>query len=240
MTGRNFKLEKGSSWLARSRPQTSTMRSDNRLTDCQPHTDTACLCRVEWVKKTGKILWAQPRTCILNANADTFILHVLGADQQLAWSIIRSTHCLHGIDGQVQHHLLKLQTVPLDMRQLRCQLYTKGHSVFRRLAAGQYGYLLDGLIDIHRLLLHRPFLCKVHQAGDDIAASARTLNGPLETKLRLSEIGRLRCKPPQTGVSVDLNGTERLSEFVGNRGGELPGNEFTSADHRTCSAEAAA
>ena len=233
-------MEKGSSWLARSRPQTSTMRSDNRQTDCQPHTDTACLCRIKWVKETGKALWAQPRTGILDANADACILHALGADQQLAWPTISSTHRLYGVDGQVQHNLLKLETIPLDARQLGRQLRAEVHSLFVGLAMGQYGHLLDGLIDIHRLLLHRPFLCKVHQAGDDIAASARTLNGPLETKLHLSEIGRLRCKPPQTGVSVDLNGTERLSEFVGNRGGELPGNEFTSADHRTCSAEAAA
>ena len=216
------------------------MGFDYRAADHQPHTEAASLGRVKWLKQMRKALWAQPRPGIPDTNTNFFTPDALGADQQLAWPTISSTHRLYGVDGQVQHNLLKLETIPLDMRQLGRQLRAEVHSLFVGLAMGQYGHLLDGLIDIHRLLLHRPFLCKVHQAGDDIAASARTLNGPLETKLRLSEIGRLRCKPPQTGVSVDLNGTERLSEFVGNRGGELPGNEFTSADHRTCSAEAAA
>lgn len=109
------------------------MRFDNRPTNCQPHTDIAYLCCVEWVKETGKALWAQTGTSILDANADTFILHALAADQQLAWSFIRSTHCLHGIDGKIQHS--KLNTASLDMGQLRCQFCAQGHSVFVSLPA---------------------------------------------------------------------------------------------------------
>ena len=92
------------------------MRFDNRLTDGQPHTEAASLRRVKWVKETRKVLWAQPRTGIPDANADPFTHDSLGADQQLAWSTIRSTHCLNGIDGQVQHHLLIVNTVPLNTR----------------------------------------------------------------------------------------------------------------------------
>jgi hypothetical protein len=94
------------------------MTLDNRATDGQTDPHTAALGCVERFEESAHVMRVEPHTCILHGEAHTVVFVALGFDHQVPWPILDTAHRVRGVQEQVQNHLLKLDTVARDRREV--------------------------------------------------------------------------------------------------------------------------
>jgi hypothetical protein len=95
---------------------------------------------------------------------------LLGADQQLSWPIDRA-HCLDRVQDQVQYHLLQLNTIPLNGKQLLRKPRLERDPMLGNCAPRQFNHLGDRLIEIKPIASRRRFLGVSPDTVDDVAGS---------------------------------------------------------------------
>ena len=85
---------------------------DDRTADSQPQAHAAVLGREEAVEQTRGVLRRDPRSTVLNraAQGDGVLRNC--ADGDVAPLAFGLRHCLHGVHGEVNDHLLQLRTIP--------------------------------------------------------------------------------------------------------------------------------
>ena len=102
-------------------------------------------------------LGVQPRARIPHYNEYAARCIRLRADPQLARALADASHCFDGVDDQIEEHLLQLNAVPLNGRQVVCELELERDTAPEQFAAGQGDDLENGLVDVQPILLRRHF-----------------------------------------------------------------------------------
>jgi hypothetical protein len=170
--------------------------------------------RVECVEQAVEAPRRQSRPGI--SHRDKHAVHSIArtADQQLPRRFVRCAHCFNGVDDQVQPHLLQLDAIRLHHRQLLRQLDLQRDVMPEQLAPGQAGGVEDRLVDIQRVVPWWHLFDEAANPADDLTRSLAVLHDIAEGLPDLAEVRRLGAKPTQGG--------DRLSDFVGDRGREVP------------------
>ena len=144
------------------------------------------------------------------------------ADQQLPRPFVHCAHCFNGIDDQVGEHLLQLDAIRLHHRQLLPRLDLQRDVMPEQLAPGQGGGVEDRLVDVQRLVPWWHLFDEAANPADDVTRSLAVLDDTAEGLPDLAEVRRLGTKPTQGGIGSGDDRGDRLSDFVGNRGREVP------------------
>src|SRR5215471_16694292 len=87
------------------------MGLDNRAADRQAHTQPVRLGRIEGIEDMVEALRVQPRTRILHRDYDALCPIGAGSNQQLAWTLVSSTHRFDGVYHQIENYLLQLDSI---------------------------------------------------------------------------------------------------------------------------------
>jgi hypothetical protein len=82
------------------------MGFDNRAADRQTHAHATGLCRVEWFKETRQSFRAQPGAGVLHPEAHLVRFRLAGSDENLSGAISNYTHCLDGVENEIEDDLL--------------------------------------------------------------------------------------------------------------------------------------
>ena len=100
------KLKESTPRLVPGRPQPSAVSFDNRAADRQPHAHAAGLCRVEWFKETRQSFGAQPGAGVSHPEAHRVRFRLAGSDEYLSGAISNRSHCLDGVENEIEDDLL--------------------------------------------------------------------------------------------------------------------------------------
>src|SRR6476469_8070490 len=157
------------------------MGFDNRAAYREADAHAVGLRRVEGFKEARQALRAQPVAGIPHRDAHALRLDTHGADVQFAVAVLNATHRLDGIDDQVQHHLLQLDPIALDTRQLRRQLRAHCDAGFDSFAVGQGYHLNDRLVEVYDVRPRRVLLCEITQATNDVGGPVDRFDHVLDT-----------------------------------------------------------
>jgi hypothetical protein len=125
---------------------------DDRAADRKANAHAVWLCGVEGFEQTPQIFRAQPRAGVAHPNAHALRLYAVSADVQLANAVAKVAHRLNCVDDQIQHHLLQLDPVSFNARQMRRKLHAHRYSALDRLAVGKGRDAQYRLVEIERLL----------------------------------------------------------------------------------------
>src|SRR5271163_3842733 len=90
------------------------------------------------------------------------------------------------------------------------------------LPANQRDDLVDELIDIELCSFERSFLGEPAGAGNHVARAPRAADHLFDRASRLIESRRLKVEPSQARVAIGDDASERLVDFVRDRGRQLP------------------
>jgi hypothetical protein len=111
---RQGELKYGPAWCIHVCPQPAPMGIDDRSTDRQSHPYSARLRGVESLENAIETIRINARTGIAHRHENATGRGLLGADRQLSWPRLDRVHGFDRVQDQVQHHLLQLNTIPLD------------------------------------------------------------------------------------------------------------------------------
>src|SRR5215472_11040964 len=118
----NGKREGGTGTVVSLCPQTPMMSLDNGTTDGEPDAHAVGFRCVEGVKQLGHVLGGDAHAGIPYAHAHTIAGFEFGADQQLPRAVVHVNHRVGGVAQQVQDHLLQLDSVTGDGREVLGEL----------------------------------------------------------------------------------------------------------------------
>jgi hypothetical protein len=94
------------------------MTLDNGAADGEANPHTVALGRVERLEKSVRILRLKTHTGILHGQAHTIAFLSFRFDHQLPRPILDAAHGVYGVQEQVQDHLLELDAISHDRREI--------------------------------------------------------------------------------------------------------------------------
>ena len=100
------KLKESTPRLAPGGPQPSAVSFDNRAADRQPHAHAVGLRRVEWFKETRQSFRAQPGAGVSHPKAHLVRFGLPGSDEHFSGAVSNRTHCLDGVENEIEDDLL--------------------------------------------------------------------------------------------------------------------------------------
>src|SRR6266481_6064044 len=220
--GRYRELKYGAAGHVRARPQSATVRFDDRTADGQAQAHALGLGGVERLEQAVQTLRIHSRTAI--PQTDEYAVRSISAraDQQLPRPLADAAHRLDGVDDQVENHLLQLDPICSNDWQALRELRPHRDAALQNFGTGQGYDLKHRLVDLQVLLPRRRLLDKGPDTADDVAGSHAVPDDTTERLPDLFQIWRLSTEPVQPGLCVGDNRRDRLSDFMGNRGHELP------------------
>jgi hypothetical protein len=112
------------------------MRLDDGAANRQAHTQAAEFGRIEGVKDVIQISQVHSGSGILNRDDHKIRLCPCGADQQMAGAPVTRAYCFDGVDDQIQDHLLQLDSIAIDRRQIVRKSSLDQNAVLRRFTPG--------------------------------------------------------------------------------------------------------
>src|ERR1700752_4355765 len=190
------------------------------MADRQTHAHAVGLCRVKWLEQMWPLLRSYPWARVPHRNAH-FLSVVLGADMKCAFTFDLA-HCLDGVDDQVDHYLLQLDSVSSNPRQVVRQLYLHHDAVLGRFSPGKGNHLKDRFIDIKCILAWRGLPYKTLDAADHVIGSIGVFDDAFDRPCCFLDFGRRFCEPPQCSISTHSDRSKRLPDFMCYGRGELP------------------
>ena len=110
------------------------MSFDDGATDGKPDAHTVILSCVESLEEPVSSLRLEANARIFHAEAHPVRIISFGSDQQLPWPIFNIAHRVRGVAEQVQDHLLELNAVTCDKREIIGKLRPQNHSVSLKFA----------------------------------------------------------------------------------------------------------
>ena len=164
------------------------MAVDDGPADRQPHAHAAGLRRVEGFENPLEVLRIDARSGIAHGDADPARLELLGADRQLARSLLHGAHGLDGVQDQVHDHLLQLNPIALDRNQAFGRAGTDRDVVLGDCALHHDDHFVDRLVDVDELLSRRRLLDVLTHAIDDSLGAVRIPDHAGERFLDFAEI----------------------------------------------------
>ena len=82
------------------------MSFDNRAADREAHAHAVGLRRIEWFKETRQSFGAQSGAGVLHPEAHLVRFRLAGSDEHLSGAISNRTHCLDGVENEIEDDLL--------------------------------------------------------------------------------------------------------------------------------------
>src|SRR6516225_243954 len=198
------------------------MRFDNGAADRQAHPQAARLCREERVKDALETRWSQSWTRIPYRDKHPIRLSLSSADDQFPRPLADRAQCFDSVDDQVEDHLLQLDPISANKWQALRALRLHRDAVLRDFATGQADDLEDRFVDVHVFFMERCFFEKRAHPADDLADSIAVSKDTIERLPGLLQIWRFFAQPAQRGSGIVDRCCDRLVDFMGNRGRELP------------------
>ncbi len=131
-------------------------------------------------------------------------------------------HRFDGVHNQIQDYLLQLDAIASNERQALCELCLQRDAIAQQLASCHPDDLEDRFVDVQLISPWRGLLDEGAYAADDLAGSIAVLDDRIEGLPDLLEIRGLHGEPAQSGVGVGDHRGNRLVDFMGNRGRQLP------------------
>src|SRR5437879_3551601 len=98
------------------------MTLDDGATDGQANPHTVAFSRVERIEELVHRLRFQTRPRVLHSQTNAIAFVSFGSDHQLPWTVLDVAHRVRGVQEQVQHHLLKLDTIAYNWREVFADL----------------------------------------------------------------------------------------------------------------------
>src|SRR5215813_4876267 len=117
----------------------------------------------------AEALRIQPRTRIFHSDCDALRFTFSSADQHLSRPIVRPAHGFHGIDNQIEDHLLQLYSISQDERHITRKLSLQGHVIPFDFTARQGDNLHYDFVDVQPVLSWWRFLCQGANPADDFS-----------------------------------------------------------------------
>src|SRR4029077_16716284 len=133
-----------------------------------------------------------------------------GAKDQVASSVTNRVHGLGSIGHEIQDHLLNLDAVGGDCRQLRSQVERDANIAAAHLSTHENRHLVDELIYFYRGALAGNVLNQIANPGDDGAGSLRILSNIRQRLQQLLEDEASAAQHSLERLGVADNGAERL------------------------------
>src|SRR4051794_16810087 len=206
----------------RTRPQRAAMPFDDRTADRQPHPQTGRLRGVEGRENVLGALRRKTGPRIAHCHEHAVRVGFARADEQLSRAIADAAHRLERVDDQVQEYLLQFDTVSFDEWQAVRELCPYRGAALRGFATRELDHLVDRLVDVHRLLARRRLPDQITDPAKYVPCPIGILDNFPERLLYLVDVRRLGVQPPQRRLGVGRRRGDRLVDFVGDRGCELP------------------
>ncbi len=82
------------------------MGFDDRAADREAHAHALRLGRVEWLEQTRETFLAQPGAGVLHPEAHLVRFRLAGSDVHLSGAVSNRTHCLDGVENEIEDDLL--------------------------------------------------------------------------------------------------------------------------------------
>src|ERR1043166_573223 len=208
-------------------PQAAVVRADDRARDRKPQAEPARLGRIEGLEELGVLLRREPRAAVAEADLHRAALDVdrAGAHPNPALLGRQARPGGAGVHHQIEHPLLELDPVALDLGQRRGELRHDLDRTRDEVAVDDAEDLVDQLVGVEGLELRFAALEEGAQAPDDLA---RPLVGGDDVAQDLHQdlgVGRFVADEVLGRLGVAEDRGERLVQLVGDAPGEL-------AEHR--------
>ena len=116
--------------VVRLRPETAMMSLDDGTADGEPDPHAVGFRCVEGVEQLVHVLRVDAHAGIPHAHAHTIAVLAFGSDQQLPRAIVHVNHRVAGVAEQVQDHLLELDPIAGDGREIVGELRLKNRRGF--------------------------------------------------------------------------------------------------------------
>src|ERR1700754_4070033 len=191
----NGKLKGSAMRDDRAYPYASPVRFHNRPADGQAHAHPRRLRRVKRLEKALDVLGSDARSRIEHSDKRTTRVVLARADCYLPRPLIDCARRFNGVDDQVQHHLLELDTIAFNERQVVGKLHPHRHAVLLGLTARQRDDLTNRLIDLQPLLAWWNILDEATNSRRDLAAPHRAFNNSVELLAGFLQIRRFSVQP---------------------------------------------
>jgi hypothetical protein len=155
----------------------------------------------------------------LHAQAHTIVFFSLGSDYQLPGTVLKTNHRVGSIAEQVEGHLLQLDTIADDRREVLGKLRPQNHPISLKIAQRQCNHFSRELVQIE--CLQREFLLAEErtQSRDYIGGAVGIANGSLHCFARTVHIPGISIQPPKRDTGIGEEARERLVDLVGDGGG---------------------
>ncbi len=205
------------------------MTFDNGATDGQPDTHPAILGGVKRFEKLVQVLRSKTHACVLYAQAHLITFVSFGSDDQLSRTIVYAAHRVGGIQEQIQHDLLKLDTIGRDRREVVGKFDPRNHLASLKFTPRQRNHLSNGLIQVYRFGRGVPLATDGLPAGVvNILTSGRE---GLEYLVETPDVPVISFTgSTATGRAISAAGAARLKRFGLELGGKMPMVIFDDAD----------
>ena len=133
----------------------------------------------------------------------------------------RALHGFHGIECEVDDHLLKLNAIRADLRQSGLELRLDRHLLVQRFAGHSLHRLVDGLVEIRFPQFELGLAQKLANSRNDVAGALIFALDVAQDLGHLAQLGRIGVDQYFCRACIVVDGAERLIELVGNRCGHL-------------------
>jgi len=112
------------------------MTLNNGSTDGEPDSHAIILSGVERFEESARSLRVEPGSCILHCQTHAIVFLSFGFDQQLPRTIFDGAHRVRCIPNQIQDHLLQLDSITCDKREVFGKFRSQNHPVSLKIAQG--------------------------------------------------------------------------------------------------------
>src|SRR5579864_7477760 len=126
---RNGKRKSGARTIVRFRPKTAMMTLDYRTTDGKSDSHAVVLGCIKSLKKSVHSLRIKADARILYGEPNLIVCASFRSDLQLPGAIVHGAHGVRGVLEQIQDHLLQLDAVPCQHREVVCEFRPENYPV---------------------------------------------------------------------------------------------------------------
>src|SRR5690348_9967045 len=182
------------------------MRLDDGTAYRQAHSEAARLRTVEGLEYPLEICGFDAGPGILERNKYAVWSGCsCGMDEQVACSGVRA-HGLNRVDDQVEHHLLQLDPIAPNQRQILCQFCLQRYAVGDECLLRHLDGFDDGGVDVEALPSWWCLLDQRTGALDDLTGAGAVPHDAAEQTPHRIHVGRLGAEQPQRGLRIHDDG----------------------------------
>src|SRR5262245_44904586 len=138
-------LKYGAARFVDAGPEPAAMGIDDGSADGQPHPGAAGLRGVEGLENSLEMFRINARPRIAYSDQDPS-LGLLSPDQQFSWPRLDRSHCLDGVEDQIQDDLLHLNAIALNGKQAVREASLDRDAIPDDRTARQCNHLADRLV----------------------------------------------------------------------------------------------